>query len=57
MAGLKGFTDAINTSVSEGMDIFEELARREVRLKLLAAAKEKIEVCARERFGREEAKY
>ena len=48
---------ADQTPVNEGMDIPEEIARREERLKVLAAAKEKIEARARERLAREQAEY
>lgn len=48
---------ADQASVNEGMNIPEEIARREKRLKVLAAAKETIEARAQERFEREQAEY
>ena len=48
---------ADQASVNEGMNIPEEIARREERLKVLAAAKETIEARAQERFEREQAEY
>jgi len=41
----------------EGLDIPEELARRETRLQAIAAAKKEIEARAGERFAREQAAY
>jgi transposase len=41
----------------EGLDIPEELARRETRLQAIAAAKKEIEARAGERFAREQAEY
>jgi transposase len=43
--------------VVDGMDLPAEIARREVRLKALDAAKLKIEARAKERFDREQAEY
>ena len=43
--------------VVDGMDLPAEIARREVRLKALDAAKLKIEERAKERFDREQADY
>lgn len=48
---------ADHAEVPDGMSIPEELARREVRLEKLAAARAKIEARARERFEREQAEY
>src|SRR6516225_6517837 len=48
---------ADQADVSDGMSIPEELARREQRLKKLAAARAKIEARASERFAREQAEY
>ncbi len=49
--------EADNSSLPEGMDIPEELKRREDRLAKIAAAKAEIEARARERFEREQADY
>lgn len=49
--------EADNSSLPEGMDIPEELKRREDRLAKIAAAKAEIEARARERFEREQAEY
>ena len=43
--------------VSQGLDIPEELARREARLAAIAQAKAKIEARAAERYAREKAAY
>lgn len=43
--------------VVDGMDLPAEIARREIRLKALDAAKLKIEERAKERFEREQAEY
>jgi len=43
--------------VNDGMDIPAEIARREERLLVMAAAKKKIEVRAQERFEREQVEY
>lgn len=43
--------------VNEGMDIPAEIARREDRLAIMAAAKKKIEARAQERFEREQIEY
>src|SRR6516225_3895683 len=48
---------ADKADVPDGMSIPEELARREQRLKKLAAARAKIEARASERFAREQAEY
>jgi transposase len=48
---------ADKAAVPDGMDIPEELARREERLKAIAAAKAEIEARAKERFQREQAEY
>jgi transposase len=48
---------ADQADVPDGMSIPEELARREERLKKLAAARAKIEARARERFEREQAEH
>ena len=48
---------ADQTPVNEGMDIPEEIARREQRLKVLAVAKENIAARAQARFEREQAAY
>ena len=44
-------------ALPEGLDIPEELARREVRLQGIAQAKVEIEARAAERFAREQAQY
>jgi len=49
--------EADNESLPEGMDIPEELKRREGRLEKIAAAKAEIEARARERFEQEQAEY
>jgi len=48
---------ADNESLPEGMDIPEELKRREQRLARIAAAKAEIEARAQERFEHEQAEY
>jgi transposase len=48
---------ADQADLPDGMSIPEELARREDRLKALAAAKATIEARARERFARDQAEY
>ena len=48
---------ADQADVSDGMSIPEELARREVRLEKLAAARATIEARAKERFEREQAEH
>jgi transposase len=48
---------ADNTQVPDGMDIPEELGRRETRLSAIAEAKAEIERRAKERFEREQAEY
>jgi len=49
--------EADNESLPEGMDIPEELKRREQRLARIAAAKAEIEARAQERFESEQAEY
>ena len=49
--------EADQTPVVDGMDIPAEIARRETRLEALAAAQEKIEARAQERFEREQTEY
>jgi len=49
--------EADNERLAEGMDVPEELKRREDRLVKIAAAKAEIEARARERFEREQADY
>ena len=44
-------------ALPEGLDIPEELARREARLQAIAAAKAEIEVRAAERYAAEQAEY
>ena len=48
---------ADQTAVPDGMDLPEEIARREERLATLAQARAKIEVHAKERYARELAEY
>ena len=48
---------ADQSSVPEGVDLPEEIRRREDRLAAIAAAKAKIEARAKERFEREQAEY
>jgi len=48
---------ADQTPVNEGMDIPDEIARREQRLEVLAQAKATLEARALERFEREQADY
>ncbi|HEX9718233.1 MAG TPA: IS1182 family transposase [Ramlibacter sp.] len=48
---------ADRSSVPEGVDLPEEIKRREDRLAAIAAAKAKIEARAKERFEREQAEY
>lgn len=48
---------ADQTPVNDGMDIPEEIARREQRLEVLAHAKATLEARAQERFEREQADY
>lgn len=48
---------ADKAAVPDGMDVPAELARREERLKAIAAAKAEIEVRAKERYEREQAEY
>ena len=54
---LKKAETADQTDIPDGMSIPEELARREDRLKKLAAARAKIEARAKERYGRELAEH
>ena len=49
--------EADHAPVVDGMDLPAEIARREIRLKALDAAKLKIEERAKERFEREQAEY
>lgn len=48
---------ADQTPVNDGMNIPDEIARREERLQVLAVAKERINVRAQERFEREQSEY
>ena len=48
---------ADNEKIPDGMNLPEEIARREDRLKAIAEAKAKIEECAKERFEQEQAEY
>jgi transposase len=48
---------ADHSAVPDGVDLPEEIQRREDRLVAIAAAKAKIEARARERFEREQAEY
>ena len=48
---------ADNEKIPDGINLPEEIARREDRIKAIAAAKTKIEERARERFGQEQADY
>ncbi|MEO8407924.1 MAG: IS1182 family transposase [Oxalobacteraceae bacterium] len=48
---------ADQADVPDGMSLPEELKRREDRLALMAAAKEKLAARAKERYGREKAEY
>jgi hypothetical protein len=48
---------ADQSAVPDGVDLPEEIQRREDRLVAIAAAKAKIEARARERFEREQAEY
>jgi transposase len=48
---------ADRSAVPEGINLPEEIKRREDRLKAIAAAKAKIEARAKERFEREQAQY
>ena len=54
---LKKAETADQTDIPDGMSIPEELARREDRLKTLAAARAKIEARAKERYERELAEH
>src|SRR5438552_2583079 len=54
---LMAMAAAADTEVPEGMDIPEELKRREVRLKAIAEAKVKLEQRAAERHAAEQADY
>tara|TARA_R110001583_G_scaffold50330_2_gene157098 strand:+ start:890 stop:2245 length:1356 start_codon:yes stop_codon:yes gene_type:complete len=49
--------EADQAPLVDGMDLPAEIARREIRLKALDAAKLKIEERAKERFDREQAEY
>ena len=57
VARLLAMAEAADAEVPEGMDIPAELARREDRLKAIAAAKAKIEERAAERHAAEHAEY
>jgi len=48
---------ADNEKIPDGMNLPDEIARREDRLKAIAAAKAKIEERAKERFDQEQAEY
>ncbi|MEY2633979.1 MAG: Orf3 like transposase, partial [Pseudomonadota bacterium] len=48
---------ADHSAVPEGVNLPEEIERREDRLAAIAAAKAKIEARAQERFAREQAEY
>ena len=48
---------ANNEKIPEGMNLPEEIARREVRIKAIAEARVKIEARAKERFEQEQADY
>src|SRR5262249_50574724 len=54
---LMAMAEAADTEKPEGMDIPDELARREDRLKAIAAAKAKMEQRAAERQAAEQAEY
>ena len=57
VARLMAMAEAADVEVPEGMDIPEELKRREVRLKAIAEAKVKLERRAAERHAAEQAEY
>ena len=57
VARLITMAEAADVEVPEGLDIPAELARREDRLKAIAAAKAKIEARAAERHAAEQAEY
>jgi len=57
VAGLMAMAEAADAKVPEGMDIPEELKRREVRLAAIAEAKKKLEQRAAERQATEQAEY
>jgi transposase len=57
VARLMAMAEEADVEVPEGMDIPAELARREDRLKAIAAAKAKIEARAAERDATEQAEY
>jgi len=57
VARLMAMAEAADAEKPEGMDIPEELKRREVRLEAIAAAKKKLEQRAAERYGAEQAEY
>jgi transposase len=57
VARLMAMAEAADAEVPEGMEIPAELARREDRLKAIAAAKAKIEARAAERQAAEQAEY
>jgi transposase len=57
VARLMSMAESADAEVPEGMDIPEELARREVRLEAIAEAKKKLEQRAAERYAGEQAEY
>jgi transposase len=58
VAALMAKAEAADQSAApDSLSIPDELARREERLQRIAAARAKIEACARERFQRERAEY
>ena len=57
VARLMAMAEAADVEVPEGMDIPEELKRREVRLEAIAEAKKKLEQRAAERYAAEQAEY
>ena len=57
VARLMAMAEAADIEVPEGMDIPEELKRREVRLEAIAEAKVKLEQRAAERHAAEQAEY
>ena len=57
VARLMAMAEAADAEKPEGMDIPEELKRREVRLEAIVAAKKKLEQRAAERYAAEQAEY
>jgi len=57
VARLMSLAEAADAEVPEGMDIPEELARREARLEAIAEAKKKLAQRAAERYAAEQAEY